>query len=51
LDPRFAGSDPAKDNEFLRVMKIHSMPSFQGEVKPLAPCCKILQHVKEPFEV
>jgi hypothetical protein len=26
-------------------------PSFRGAIKPLAPCCKILQHVKEPLEV
>jgi hypothetical protein len=42
LDPR------AEDSGFLRVMKIHSMTSCGGEVKPSAPCHNILQHVKEP---
>jgi hypothetical protein len=42
------GSNPAKDNGFLRAIKIHSTASFRGEVKLLAPCCKILQHVKNP---
>jgi hypothetical protein len=31
---------------FLTAIKIRSMPSFEGEVKPEAPCRKILQHVK-----
>jgi hypothetical protein len=34
------GSNPAKENEFLRVIKICSMTSFGGEVKTSAPCCK-----------
>jgi indole-3-glycerol phosphate synthase len=44
-------ANPAEGDEFLMMIKIHSMPSFVGEVKPLSPCTKILQHVKEPFEV
>jgi hypothetical protein len=36
LDPRSAGLNPAEDDRFLRAIKIHSMPSFVGEVKPLA---------------
>jgi hypothetical protein len=31
-------------------MKIRSTTSFGGEVKPTAPCCKILRHVKDPSE-
>jgi hypothetical protein len=27
---------------FLRAIKIRSMPSFRGEEKAEAPCCKIL---------
>jgi hypothetical protein len=27
------------------------MPSFEGEVKPSAPCCKILWHAKKVYEV
>jgi hypothetical protein len=49
LDPRFAGSNPADDDGFLRVIKIHSATSFGGEVKPSVPCHH-LQHVKEPYE-
>jgi hypothetical protein len=50
LDPRFTGSNPAEDDGFLRVIKICRMPSFGGEIKLSSPCCKILQHVKEPYE-
>jgi hypothetical protein len=45
------GSNPANDKRFLRAIKICSMPSLRGEINPSAPCHKILQHVKEPFEV
>jgi hypothetical protein len=38
LDPRFAGSNPAEDDGFLRVIKIRSTTSFGGEVKPSVPC-------------
>jgi hypothetical protein len=41
-------SNPADNNGFLKVITIHSMTSFGGEVKPSAKCRKILQHVKEP---
>jgi hypothetical protein len=34
-----------------RAVKIHCMPCFGGEVNPSAPCCKILLHVENPFEV
>jgi hypothetical protein len=51
LDPRFAGSNPAKDNGFLMVIKIRSKLSFAGEEKPLDPFREILWHVKEHFEV
>jgi hypothetical protein len=46
--PRFAGSNPAEDDTFSGVTKIRSTPSFGGEVKPSAPCRKILRHVKAP---
>jgi hypothetical protein len=51
LDPRFTVSNLAESNKFLRVIKIHSTPSFRAEVKPKAPCCNILRHVKGPYEV
>jgi hypothetical protein len=44
-------SNPAKGDGLLRMIKICSVPPFGGEVKPLAPCFKSLQHVKNPFEV
>jgi hypothetical protein len=37
LDPRFAGSNPAEGDGFLRVIKIRSTTSFKGEVKPSVP--------------
>jgi hypothetical protein len=40
-------SNLAKDDEFLRAIKVHSMTSFVGEVKPLIPCRKILCYVEE----
>jgi hypothetical protein len=42
------GSNLVKDNGFLRVIKIHSMSSFGGEIKLLAPCLEILRYIKEP---
>jgi len=35
---------------FLRVIKIHSTPSFGWEVKLEVPRRKILQHVKDPLK-
>jgi hypothetical protein len=49
LGTRFAGSNLAKDNDFLRGIKIDSMPSFGGKVK-LSVSCMFLQHVKECCE-
>jgi hypothetical protein len=39
------GFRPYRGDGFLRVLKICSTPS-RGEVKPLAPCHKILRHVR-----
>jgi hypothetical protein len=36
---------------FLRAIKIRSTPFFGWEVKPEAPCRKILRHVKELLQV
>jgi hypothetical protein len=44
------GSNLAEDNGFLRAIKIHSTPSYRGEVK-LSALFKISWHVKEPFDV
>jgi hypothetical protein len=37
LNPRFAGSNPAENDGFLRAIKVRSMTSFGGEVKPAVP--------------
>jgi hypothetical protein len=37
---------PSRGDEFLRAIKIHSIPSFGWEVKLEVPCRKILWHVK-----
>jgi hypothetical protein len=46
---RFVGSKPDENNVYLRAMQIRSSTSFGGEVKPSAPCRKILRHVKDPL--
>jgi hypothetical protein len=51
LDPRFAGSNPAEDDKVLRTIKIRCTTSFGGEIKPSAPCHKILRHVKYPYSM
>jgi hypothetical protein len=51
MEPRFAGSKPAKRHGFLRAIKICSTTSFRREVKLSAPCPKILQHIKRSLEV
>jgi hypothetical protein len=50
LDPRFVGSNLAKDKGFLTAIRIGSMTSIGREVKPSVPCLKFLLHVKEPYE-
>jgi hypothetical protein len=42
---------PGEGDGFLSTIKIHSMPSFGGDVKTEVPCYTILQHVKNPFKV
>jgi hypothetical protein len=46
FDQRFAGSNPAEDDVFLRAIKIRITTSSGGEVKPSVQC-KILRHVKD----
>jgi hypothetical protein len=50
IGPRFAGSNPTEGDGFFRTIKICNKPAFGGEVKPSAQCCRILRHVKEPYE-
>jgi hypothetical protein len=46
---KIRGFNPAKDDGFLRVIKIFNTASFIGEVKLSVPCCKISQYVKDPY--
>jgi hypothetical protein len=43
------GSNQTEDDEFLRTIKNNSKTFFRREVKPSAPCHKILPHVKETY--
>jgi hypothetical protein len=49
LDPRFASSNLAEDDGFLRV-KINTMTSFRGEVKPLSDVIRFYSMLKNPAE-
>jgi len=51
LNLRFAGSNLAEGDGFLRAIKIRKTPSVEGEVKPSAPCRNISRHVKNPCGV
>jgi hypothetical protein len=44
------GSNQAKNDGFFRMIKIHSITSFRGEVKASVPPCKVLRHVNKPYE-
>jgi hypothetical protein len=46
IGPKVHKFKPGQSNGFLRAIKIHSLPSFEGELQPEAPCLKILWHVK-----
>lgn len=46
MDPRFASSNLAKGNEFLRAIKFHCMTSFGGQLKPSVPYHKNPRSVK-----
>jgi hypothetical protein len=41
------GFKPGRGDGFLRVIKIHSTPSFGGKAKPETPCCKISWQAKK----
>jgi len=50
LDSRFTGSKLTAGDGFIRAKKSAAcLPS--EDTQPSAPCCKILQRIKEPFEV
>jgi hypothetical protein len=43
------GYNLTEGDGFLRSIKVRSTTFFREEVKPSAPCHKILWHVKEPL--
>jgi hypothetical protein len=47
--PKVRRLKPGQGDGFVRVIKICSTPSFEGEVKLEAPYHKILQHIKELY--
>jgi hypothetical protein len=49
VGPKGRGLKPGGGDGSLREIKICSTPSLRWEVKPEAPCRKILRHVKNPL--
>jgi hypothetical protein len=47
IGPKVCGFKPGQGRW---EIKTRSTPSFGGEVKPSAPCRKILRDVEDPFE-
>jgi hypothetical protein len=43
IRPKVRGFKPGRGNIFLKAIESRSTPSFRGEVKPEAPCRKILR--------
>jgi hypothetical protein len=50
IEPKIRGLKPGRGNGFLRAIKISKTPYFGDEVKPSAPCHKILLYAKELYE-
>jgi hypothetical protein len=48
LDPRFAGSNPAENDGFLRAIKIRKTSSFGGEAKPSFHVVRFYGMLKKP---
>jgi hypothetical protein len=46
IGPNVRKFNPGRGDCFLRTIKIRSTPSFEGEVKPMAPCRKFILHEK-----
>jgi hypothetical protein len=45
IRPKVYGFKLGQGSGFLRAIKVRSQTSFGGDVKPEAPCCKIIWHV------
>jgi hypothetical protein len=50
IRPKVCVLKPGQDDGFLSAIKISSTPCFGGEVKPKAPCRRILRHIKERYQ-
>jgi hypothetical protein len=51
IGPKVRGFKPSREQRIFKGDKIRRMTSFGGEIKPSAPCRKILQHVTDPCGV
>jgi hypothetical protein len=51
IGPKGGVFKPGRGDGFLRAIKIRSTPSFGWEVRPEAPCRKILRRVKRSVDV
>jgi hypothetical protein len=51
IRPKFRGFKPSLGRWIFKGDMFRSTTSFQKEVKPSAPCRKILPHVEDPFGV
>jgi hypothetical protein len=51
IGPKDLGFQSNRGQWILRVITIRSTTSFEEEVKPSAPCRKILRHFKDPCGV
>jgi hypothetical protein len=51
LDPRLAGSNPAKDDGFLSTVNIRSTSSLGGEVKLSAPLCNAILKIPTDYDI
>jgi hypothetical protein len=47
--PKGRGFKPGQGDGIFKAIKIRSTPFFEWEVKPEAPCHKILRHVRNPL--
>jgi hypothetical protein len=50
IGPKVSWFNPDQERWIFKGENICNMPFFGGEVKPSAPSCKILLHVKNPLK-
>jgi hypothetical protein len=49
IEPNIRGLNPGRGDGLLRAIKINKTPYLEDEVKPSAPCHKILLYAKELY--